>query len=154
MAMKCLAAAMAAALVLPATAVGQDGFPGSGPLPGTRPGAMAPAGTLFDRFDTDGDGQVTVKEVETVREELFLQIDTDGDGEMTRDEALAFGAGRLGDRVDQRMERLDTDGSGTVSAEEHAIGRSGVLFQRLDTNGDGVITRDEIPERGHGPRDG
>ncbi len=154
MAMKSLAAAIAVALMLPGTGVAQDGFPGSGPLPGGRPGQMGTAGAMFDRFDTDGDGQITVKEVETVREEMFLQIDADGDGEMTRDEALTFGSVRLGDRVDQRMERLDTDGSGTVSAEEHALGRSGGLFERLDANGDGVITRDEIPERGNGPRGG
>ena len=154
MAMKYLAAAIAVALVLPGLATAQDGFPETGPLPGSRPGPMGPAGALFDRFDTDGDGQITVKEVETVRAELFLQVDANGDGEITRDEALAFGSDRLGDRVDQRIERLDTDGSGTVSAAEHALGRSGVLFDRLDANGDGAITRDEIPDRGYGPRGG
>ena len=115
---------------------------------------MGAGGAMFERFDADGDGQITVKEVESFRAELFLQMDADGNGEMTRDEAMAFASGRLGDRVDRRMQRLDADGSGTVSAEEYELGRTGVLFERLDANGDGVITRDEIPDRGHGPRRG
>ena len=139
-------AAVALGLAVPGLAAAQDGFPGPGPR--GSPGAM------FDRVDADGDGQVTVKEVEAFRAELFRQMDADGDGEMTPDEAMAFGSGRLGARVDQRMQRLDTDGSGTVSVQDYELGRTGALFERLDANGDGVITRDEIPERGHGPRRG
>lgn len=143
--------ALAAGMALPAVVAAQDVFQGQGPLPGADGFGGGPE-AMFERFDADGDGRVTQGEVDAFRAGMFAQMDGDGDGQLTPEEALTFASARMQARIEQRFGVLDADGSGTVSATEFAAGRSGMMFDRLDTNGDGVITRDEVPQRGQGPR--
>lgn len=60
--------------------------------------------------------------------------------------AVAFAhGGHDGERRGgKRMERVDTDKDGKVSADE-ARAASAERFKRIDVNGDGVITPDEAP---------
>ncbi len=121
------------------------------------------------RADTNGDGAVTKEELEEVRkrlgggqrgggrgmpnpEELFKRLDANGDGKLSKDE--------LPERFGQRIMQADANKDGTVTKEEFAEvakrmggGRGGPggqpdpaqLFARADKNGDGKLTKDELP---------
>ena len=78
---------------------------------------------------------------------FFKKLDTDGDRAISKEEA--------GDRWD-RFAKLDKDEDGKVSAREMMAGRPdgkgphrkpGALLERADKNGDGLIGKDEVPER-------
>lgn len=125
-----------AALVLPAVA--QDG-PGRGP------------DLVFEAIDLDGDGAVTLQEMEDARDNRFATADADGDGSLDRLELLAMAEERAEQGVDRMLERADADGDGALSAEELAgmrEGRSGPsaerIFGRMDADGDGAVSRAEF----------
>lgn len=104
---------------------------------------------LFDRYDTDGDGQVTQAEVDAWHEETFAAADQDGDGALTLDEMTQAAADRIAermaDRVAERFEWLDIDGDGLVTAEEMPAGPQTDIVARFDRDGDGIVTSEEIP---------
>lgn len=122
------------------------------------------------RADANGDGVVTKEELEEVRkriaggqrggegrgmpnpEQLFQRLDANGDGKLSKDE--------LPERFGQRIMQADADKDGVVTKEEFAEiakqmggGRGGPggqqdvgqLFARADKNGDGKLTKDELP---------
>ena len=102
-----------------------EGRPGQG-RPGQGPGGRPPAfggGRFFERLDQNKDGVVTKDEVpERLRDRILPLFDRLGKEQLTRDDFGQLMAGR-----------------GGAPAE--------MLFRRLDRNGDGKITRDEVPER-------
>jgi Ca2+-binding EF-hand superfamily protein len=98
------------ALVLPAVA--QDGPPG-----GPR--------MVFEEMDLNGDGAVTLEEMEGARAARFAEADANGDGALDRDELLAAGAERMARGIDRMLERADADGDGAVTLEELADARPG-----------------------------
>lgn len=125
----------------------------------------------MDRFDTDGDGQISDAEREAMRAEMrarrdeFMlrrmtsRFDADGDGVLSdaeRVEAEAELAVRRAEREARMTERFDTDGDGKLSdSERRAIrdqfgpsGRGGGrdTVSRYDANGDGELDLDESYE--------
>ena len=133
-----LGAMIPAALVLPAMA--QDGPP-RGPQ------------MVFETFDLDGDGAVTLEEMEGARAVRFAEADANGDGMLDREELLAAATGRMERGIDRMIEHADADGDGALSLEEIAEARSGrrgpgpeVLFERFDADGDGSVTEAEFDE--------
>lgn len=127
--------------------------------------ALIGAGAAFAQLpaDADGDGAVTLAELQTFRAqataERFAALDADGDGRLTPEEMRASRRDR-GDRGRERLAALDTDGDDAWSLAELQAVRPEVRveqFNRLDRNGDGLITADERPMRrgrfgGPGPR--
>lgn len=125
---------------------------GEAPAPpaDARPAQRTP-GELFDLADADGDGRVTREELAAAiaaqlaaeRERLFARIDADGDGQISKAEFLAFEPppppappGRPG----------PPDQAGPAGPPPR--GRKpdpGEMIRRYDANGDGAITRDELP---------
>ncbi len=141
-----------------------DGKPQGGPGGGFGPEARQ---RMLERFDKDGDGQLSDAERETMRAEIgqrggpggpggpggergkfFETADKNGDGKLTQDEAPP--------ELWARISKADADGDQAVTREELGAamrGRGGPGgpggsrpdFESLDKNSDGKITQDEAP---------
>ncbi len=111
---------------VPAYALAQDG-PGGG----------------FDRLDQDGDGAVSLAELQTPRTERFRAQDANQDGALTFEEFTTRPEGLRGQRL---LKRFDSDGDEAVSQDEidAALARR---FERTDRNGDGVLSPEELQGR-------
>jgi Ca2+-binding EF-hand superfamily protein len=100
---------------------------------------------MFERFDTDGDGQICEEEFEAVHMIRFYTLDMDNDGEISREE-FVFMRGMRGvstGRADEAFDRLDTDGNGRLSVAEWNASRA-EAFAVLDLNGDGTLSPPEV----------
>lgn len=130
-----------------------------------RPGRDGPATMIFERFDLDGNGEVTREEATRAAAQHFAEADTDGDGLLSAEELAAHAearqaerrAARMAERSARMLERHDADGDGMLSLEEMTA-REGEdrlerLFAHLDVDEDGVINQAEVERmasgRGH-----
>ena len=133
------------------------------------------AGERWERMgklDKDGDGKVTMQELMAGHSgpgtgpgrpgenggpgEMFKRSDKNNDGKLSKDEVPEALWGRMG--------KLDKDGDNAISQEEAKAGRPegaqppggpekgkgkgepGEMLKRADKNGDGNISKDEVPE--------
>jgi len=123
----------AALLALPliVLAAGPGGEP-KGPARGPRGGERG-AG-IINRFDANGDGQISEGEWT----DAFRKLDANNDNVVTREE--------LQEHAKQAREaawnKLDTDGDGALSLDEFP-GRD-EAFKRIDADGDGLVTKEEL----------
>lgn len=122
----------------------------------------------FESLDKDGDGLLSETEaagIPPVQHRGFDALDRDGDGYLGRDElphppVQGMGPGAPRDRRQEpppRFEELDSDGDGKLSEAEAAgippVAHHG--FETFDQNGDGYLTRQELPPPpGRGMRHG
>lgn len=105
----------------------------------------------FDLIDTNGDGKITVEEMEAHRANRFAEQDTDGDGSLSKEELLAamldHASERMAKRVDRMFVRKDEDGDGKISmAELGHEDRSDHMFEHLDADDDGAISKEELED--------
>lgn len=119
-------------------------------LTATAERGHGPKGPMLENLDVNGDGAVSKAEIEASKAERFSSADLNGDNLMSFDEFEAHieaeKARREAKRRERHFARLDTDGDGFVSAEEHAAAggdRMERMFNRLDADDDGVISEDE-----------
>ena len=101
----------------------------------------------FQKLDADGNGSISVEEMTAGKKEFFNKLDTDGNGLISPEEAKAFHElkreMKKAEHDARLMKYLDTDGNGIISKEEYeAI--SIKRFEGADTNGDGTISADEV----------
>ena len=123
---------------------------------------------IFEELDANGDGGVTLEELESAGEARFAEADADGNGSLSREELIAQGEARIERGVDRMLERADADGDGALTQEEIADARQGRrgpdparMFSRMDADNDGTVTEAEfddaisrlIERRGFGHRD-
>ncbi|WP_228275170.1 EF-hand domain-containing protein [Stakelama tenebrarum] len=130
--------AVAAAVMLPATAMAQDG-----------PAAGHGKASFMSQYDADGDGAVTQAEFLAGREAKYNGFDLDGDGAVSEAEYVEEYIGRLDRELAERRARqirqtyvrygvLDSDKDRNMTLDEFNASGSR-MFERLDSNGDGVI---------------
>lgn len=106
----------------------------------------------FATLDADGDGGVTLAELEALGAARFAAIDADGDGAVSAQELLAHRAAqetvRATRRAERMIERLDDNGDGVLQIEELHDPRRSVdrMFARADTDEDGVLSAQEFRE--------
>ena len=86
---------------------------------------QGPPRMIFQELDTDGNGSVTLEELQAAGGNRFARADTDGDGALSRDELLAQSEARIEARVDRMIERADTDGDGLLTQAEMEEAREG-----------------------------
>lgn len=110
---------------------------------------------IMERFDLNGDNQITLDEVQSQHAARFLQMDTDGNGSLSAEEfqkaapanGMAGGRGRGNGQGNGRgkllrFNNMDADGNGQVSMVEFSANLP--LFDRFDQEADGIITKDDL----------
>lgn len=130
---------------------------------GPQGSGAGPATMIFERFDLDGNGEVTRDEVTQAAAQHFAEADTNGDGQLSPEELAAQAesrqeerrASRMAQRSERMLERHDANGDGLLSLEEMTAqdgeDRLERLFAHLDVDEDGVINKAEA-ERMAGER--
>ena len=104
----------------------------------------------FATLDTNGDGALTLEELQARGEARFAEMDTDGDGALSAEELIAQANAQAEDRVARMIERMDENGDGALQADEmKPRGDRGErnmdrMFDRMDADEDGVISAEEF----------
>lgn len=93
----------------------------------------------FAQLDTDGDGVVSVAELEAKRAERLAGVDADGDGIVSAEELARAHQIR---RAERMIARMDKNGDGLLQLDE--LQGRGPDPAKLDANGDGVVSEEEF----------
>ena len=127
---------------------GRHGGPMGGPgRPDGRPGRPV-AEMVIERFDVNGDGQITKEEVTTVTAEKVKTFDANADGSLSLEEYKALWTDAMNERIVRSFQFHDPDGDAKVTLDEYSDNFD-KMFARFDRNGDGTIAADEFgPPRG------
>lgn len=147
--MAALVAGVALGAAVPAMA--QQGQMPSPPMGAMMPEMGPDMGPAFDfkRFDADGDGKVTLAEIQSGRAGVAKALDANGDGKLSAEELVAAemdqAKARIEAQVKARIAAQDSDGDGLLSAAELATRpMPAKMFERLDANKDGAVSADEM----------
>ncbi|MGR3290048.1 MAG: EF-hand domain-containing protein [Paracoccaceae bacterium] len=101
----------------------------------------------FAELDTNGDGSISVAEMQAQANERFNAMDSNGDGVISAEESAAAAATKAGERAEMMFARMlewrDSDGDGALSQSEIGGNRAEQMFSRLDTDNDGTISAEE-----------
>ena len=102
-------------------------------------------GPDFSALDTDANGEITMQEMQALALYRFGQADTDGDGFLTRPEIEAASHLRPAWRANWMLSRRDANNDGKLSPEEMAGRRDpGRFFDRIDADGSGTVSQAEF----------
>jgi Ca2+-binding EF-hand superfamily protein len=104
--------------------------------------ALGPLSVLFRLADADESGDISDAEVAA----LFKTADTDSDGTITFEEFLVL---RQGGMVKAEFDKFDVDHDGSIDAKElgqmlRSLGPKSNLFRAADTDGSGDISDAEV----------
>jgi Ca2+-binding EF-hand superfamily protein len=136
MKMKILMTAVLASVVMTAAAVQAQ-----------EQGQDRPERPAFSTLDTNGDGGLTLEEMQAHGEARFAQADANGDGGLSREELIVAADARAADRVTQMFARHDANEDGVLQQSEmpkNGGDRAERMFDRADADEDGTITEAEF----------
>lgn len=126
---------------------------GSGPhMGGGDAGMSRRAARMLRLFDLNGDGKISIAEINTDQARIFTALDINDDKSMSVDEIRRRGRSLQIFRTTTLFDLLDANGDGKLSVTE-VQAPSQRWFKRYDANGDGVMEASEIPS-GHHHRGG
>ena len=104
------------------------------------------AARFIDYFDTDGNGQATIKEITSDHARLFGAVDVNGDNALSVEEFRRRGRLFRTFATTSLFDLLDADGDGKLTVKEISA-PSEKWFKRYDKNGNGTLEANELPER-------
>jgi len=107
----------------------------------------------FSQMDQDGDGAITLEELQAGPAAMFANADTNGDGNLSRDELIAAATLRAAGNIDRMLARADENGDGVLSIDELASMQEGRresrmarMFKRLDADENGSLSAEELEQ--------
>jgi Ca2+-binding EF-hand superfamily protein len=103
------------------------------------------AAHMFERMDTNGDGQVTRQEADDAGKRLFDKFDRNADGAVTHEEAEAGARALRLEELAARFKQLDENNDGKLSGTESQLPPP--VFLKLDTNKDHALSLEEFQTR-------
>lgn len=150
-----LMAALLAGMTATAVAADDDGRRGHGGKGMMGPMIIGSGLTMeFSTLDADGNGELTLEELQAAPAAKFAATDTNGDGALDADElkaeAMASAEARIDQGIARMIERFDENGDGKLQADEMPEPGKGRrnpaerLFKHMDADGDGVVTEEEF----------
>jgi hypothetical protein len=114
-----------------------------------------PGAHFIENWDLDGNGEVSLEDIRTRRDDVFYTFDSDGNGVLSAEEYVSFDEARANDldmngghgngnamrRAAEGMTLAfnDTDENGEVSREEF-LAHAADWMALLDRNADGRVT--------------
>lgn len=113
--------------------------------PATRPGPLSRlrgASDSFRKFDSNGDGKVTLGEFQSWRDGQFNAFDADKDGHLSQSE-LSAGRSLFARKLLQSFSMIDSDQDQKLSRSEFQAGGRR-RFLQMDANRDGNISKEEM----------
>lgn len=137
---KIASAAGVAALLISGSALAQDQKTGEGMQDGDAPSLSR----TFRLLDTNGDGKVSLDEINAEQTRLIGAADVDGDGKLSVDEFRRRGWWFQKLHTTTLFDLMDANGDQTLSAEE-ITSPSARWFKRYDKDSDGGVTPAEVP---------
>jgi hypothetical protein len=124
-------------------------------------GAQAQERPDFATLDANGDGQISMVELEAQGAQRFANADTDNDGALSEAELLAQATarseGRAAKMVARMLEHLDANEDGRIQqseSPERDDDRAARRLERADTDEDGSLSEAEFEAAGDHGRDG
>lgn len=103
----------------------------------------------FATLDVNGDGALTLEEMQARGEARFAEMDTDGDGALSAAELAALGAEQAAERAARMIARFDDNEDGLLQQDElptRGERRAAQMFDRVDADNDGTISAEEFEQ--------